>query len=211
MKRKREIQKRETLPAVRDVLSLHDGGIPGEIILRPLRGKPMGRTGVTHGFHCRDAIEIPTSLTCSVCPLYFIKKRDRRHALACHEGRKGKICPILTARQVGWVAELVAEVREVTGDDPKASDRMRIEQVVRHRSRLFQVENYLKVAGYLDLREGVIRNVGERLMTLENALARSLSEFRQAIGERRVTKPSAPTLSEYLAIQSEEEKGDADD
>lgn len=210
MKRRVESEEPGTLPAVQDGLTLHDGGIPGEIILLPVRGKPMGRTGVTHGFHCRDAIEIPTSLNCSVCPLYHIKKRDRRHALACRHGRKGKVCPILTERQLAWVSELVAEVREVTGEDPKASDRMRIEQVVRHRSRLFQVENYLKVAGFLDLREGVVRNVGERLTTLENALSRSLGEFRQSIAERRVTKPSAPTLSEYLEVTGEEKDG-ADD
>jgi len=188
------------------------GPLPGEILVRSAPGtKPVGRTGVTHGFHCPDAIEIPTSLNCSVCPLYHVKRRDRRHRLACSEGRKHQICPILTERQIGWAEELVQEIRDVTGDWPTASDRIRIEQIIRHRSRLFQVENYLKVAGFLDLGKGEIRNVGERLTTIENSLSRSLSEYRQAIGERRALKPQAPRLEEYLAIQAEEVDDGADD
>jgi len=194
------------------LVPLPHGRLPGEVVVRTITGlKPMGRTAVKHGFHCADAIEIPTSLTCSVCPLYLVKKRDKRHDLACPEGRKGQVCPILMARQIAWAEELVAEVREITGRDPMASDRARIEQIVRHRSRLFQSENYLKVAGFLDLREGVVRNVGERLITLENALSRSLGEFRQALSDRRQRQPEGPRLEEYLEVVEKGKERETDD
>jgi hypothetical protein len=167
----------------------------------------MGRTGVTHGFHCGDVIEIPTGLNCSVCPLYAVKRKDRRHALACPEGRKGRICPILSERQVTWVAELVGELREGMGMEPTATDRIRIEQIVRHRSRLFQIGNYLQVVGLLDLKLGEMRDVGERMTSVENALSRSLSEFRMALAERRVEKANVPTVTEYVEAKGREEKG----
>ncbi len=178
--------------------------LPGEVVIRAPRGmKQMGRTGVTHGFHCADAIEIPTSLTCNVCPLYHVRRKDRRHNLACPEGRKNQICPILMRRQIQWAESLILEVREATGQIPTASDRARIEQIVRHRSKIFQVENYLKVAGLIDLKKGEIRNVAERLTTTENALSRSLSEFRQAVESRRDAKSPALTLAEYLEVKGE--------
>jgi hypothetical protein len=107
---------------------------------------------------------------------------------------------------VAWVGELVGEVTEATGSPPTATDRIRIEQIVRHRSRLFQVENFLKVVGLLDLKSGEMRNVAERLTTVENALSRSVGELRLALAERRITKPTAPTLSEYLEVKAKEEK-----
>jgi hypothetical protein len=181
--------------------------LPGEVRVPVVRGiLPLGRTGTRHGYHSTDAVEIPTSLTCNTCCLYHVKRKDPRHPLSCKLGRKHQTCPILMARQVGWVHELVGEVTEATGAPPTATDRIRIEQIVRHRSRLFAVENYIKVVGLLDLKTGEVRNVGERLNTVENALSRSVSELRLAIAERRVTKPTAPTLSEYLEVKGEEEK-----
>lgn len=183
--------------------------LPGEVRIGAPKGVlPLGRTGVTHGYHCADAVEIPTSLTCNTCVLYHLKRKDRRHPLACKEGRLNQVCSILSRRQVAWAVELIEELREATGSPPTASDRARIEQIVRHRSRLFQCENYLKVAGLLDLKTGTMRNVGERLNTVENALSRSLSEFRQAIAERRDQKPSGPRLEEYLEVRDEGEKGE---
>ena len=186
--------------------------LPGEVIIRAPKGvKPAGRTNLVHGYHCNDAIEIPTSLTCNVCPLYAVKRKDRRHRLACPEGRKNQVCPILTQRQITWAEEFIQEIWDGTGEGPSATDRGRIEQIVRHRSRVWQVENYLKVAGYLDLKKGEFRNVSERLTTLENALARSFSEFRQSIAERRINKPGGPTLDKYLEVRAKEEgdgKGD---
>ena len=188
------------------------GGLPAEVRVPVPSGLlPAGRTGTKHGYHSADSIEIPTSLTCNVCPLFHVKLKDRRHALACKEGRKNQVCPILGDRQVAWACGLVGELQAATGEAPTASDRIRIEQIIRHRSRVFQVENYLKVAGLLDLKTGTMRNVGERLTTLENALSRSLSEFRQAVGERRQQKPQAPRLEEYLAVSEEEKEGDGED
>ena len=183
--------------------------LPGEVRVPAPRGvKPLGRTGLTHGFHSADVIEIPTSLGCNVCPLYHVKRKDHRHPLSCKHGRKNQICPVLAERQVVWAADLIGEVRGATGDAPTASDRIRIEQIVRHRSRLFQCENFLKVAGLLDLKQGQMRNVGERLNTVENALSRSLSEFRQAIAERREQKPQGPRLEEYLEVKAQDEDDD---
>jgi len=86
----------------------------------------------------------------------------------------------------------------VTGSEPTSSDNARIEQIVRHRSRIFQIENYLKVAGLIDLAKGEVRNVGDRLTTTENALSRALSEFRQAMSERRVANQGqGPRLEDY--------------
>ena len=146
---------------------------PGELVVSAPKGAlPLGRTGTKHGYHSRDAVEIPTSLTCNLCPLYHVKRKDRRHRLACLEGKLNQVCPILIRRQIHWAEALIDEVREVTGGDPSASDRARIEQIIRHRSRVFQVENYLKVAGLIDLKKGEVRNVGDRLTTVENALSR---------------------------------------
>ncbi len=177
--------------------------LPAEVVIRAPKGlKPKGRTGVTHGFHSGDVVEIPTSLNCSVCPLYHIKKKDRRHKLACPEGRKGQVCPILTRRQVRWAEQLLDQIREETGEAPRATDLILVEQIVRHRSRLFQCENYLKVAGLIDLRAGKVRNVAERMTTVENAMTRTTAELRQAIASRRQDKQIAPTLAEYLEVRS---------
>ncbi len=152
-----------------------------------------------NGWHSEDAVQIPTSLTCNACPLYHVRRRDRRHPLACQHGHMNQICPILTAQQQQWGFALIGEVTEATGMDPTASDRARIEQIIRHRSRLFQIENYLKIAGLIDLKKGDVRNVADRLTTTENALSRSLAEFRQAVAERRTTRAGGgPRLDEYL-------------
>jgi hypothetical protein len=175
-------------------------GLPAEVLVRPPRGTlPPERAGIKHGWHSEDAVQIPTSLTCNLCPLYHIKRKDRRHPLACPEGRVNQICTILTALQQRWAFALIAEVTDITGQSPAASDNARIEQIIRHRSRVFQIENYLKVAGLIDLKKGEVRNVGERLTTTENALSRTLAEFRQALAERRSSRPMpGPRLDEYL-------------
>jgi hypothetical protein len=210
MKRSKEVE-----PVLGDFENLPapiPSALPGEVRVPVTRGVlPLGRTGIKHGYHCGDAIEIPTSLTCNCCPLYAVKRKDPRHPLSCKVGRKHQTCPILTARQVAWVGELVGEVTEVTGSPPTATDRIRIEQIVRHRSRLFAVENYIKVVGLLDLKTGDMRNVGERLNTVENALSRSVGELRLALAERRVTKPTAPTLSEYLEVKAKEKESEGGD
>ena len=187
--------------------------LPAEIRVPVPKGLvPPGQTGVKHGYHMSGSIEVPTSLMCNVCPLYHVKRKDRRHPLSCKHGKKNQTCPVLCARQVTWAAEFISEVKDVTGESPTASDRARIEQIIRHRSRIFQVENYLKVAGLIDLTKGTIRNVGERLTTLENALSRSLSEFRQALAERREVQPQAPRLEEYLKVKGgEDDSGQEDD
>ena len=187
--------------------------LPAEIRVPVPKGLvPPGQTGIKHGYHASGSIEVPTSLMCNVCPLYHIKRKDRRHPLSCKQGKKNQTCPVLGARQVAWAAEFISEVKDVTGESPTASDRARIEQIIRHRSRIFQVENYLKVAGLIDLTKGTIRNVGERLTTLENALSRSLSEFRQALAERREIRPQAPRLEEYLEVKGgEKNSGEAHD
>lgn len=174
--------------------------LPGEVEIRPPRGTlPANRAGTKHGWHSADAVQIPTSLTCSLCPLYHVKRKDRRHPLSCPEGRKHRVCPILTQLQQRWAEGLIREVQEATGADPTPSDNARIEQVIRHRSRIFQIENYLKVGGLIDLQKGEIRNVADRLTTTENALGRSLTEFRQAISERRnAERETGPRLDEYL-------------
>ena len=187
------------------------GDLPAEIRVPVPKGlMPPGQTGVKHGYHMSGSIEVPTSLMCNVCPLYHVKRKDRRHPLSCKHGKKNQTCPVLGARQIAWAAEFVSEVKDVTGESPTASDRARIEQIIRHRSRIFQVENYLKVAGLIDLAKGEVRNVGERLTTLENALSRSLSEFRQALAERRNRELQGPSLEEYLEVRAKE-SGDEDD
>jgi hypothetical protein len=210
MGRKKEVEP--VLEGFENLPAPIPSGLPAEIRIPVVRGVlPLGRTGIRHGYHCGDAVEIPTSLTCNCCPLYHVKRKDHRHPLSCKHGRKHQTCPILTARQVGWAHELITEVSEATGVPPTATDRIRIEQIVRLRSRIWQIENFLKVVGLLDLKAGEMRNVSERLTTVENALSRSVGEFRQAIAERRVAKPSAPTLSEYLEVKGQEDKGGADD
>lgn len=173
---------------------------PAEVRIDSRGIKPKARTATVHGFHSGEAVEIPTSLSCNLCPLYHVKRKEKRHPLACPEGRKNQICPILTRRQIDWATGLIEEVRGATGRDPSASDRARIEQVVRFRSRLFQVENYLKVAGLIDLREGEVRAVADRLGGIESGLTRSLGELRQSMAEgREARRPPAPRLDEYLA------------
>jgi len=109
------------------------------------------------------------------------------------------VCPILTRRQIAWASELINEVQDTTGRDPSATDRARIEQIVRYRSRLFQIENYLKVAGLIDLREGQVRAVADRLGGVESGLTRALGELRQSMSDSRDGKKGAsPTLPEYL-------------
>ncbi len=172
---------------------------PAEVRIATRGIKPKSRASTVHGYHSADAVEIPTSLTCNLCPLYHVKRRDKRHPLACPEGRKGQVCPILSRRQVEWATALIEEVRQATGRDPAATDRARIEQVVRYRSRLFQVENYLKVAGLIDLKAGEVRAVADRLGGIESGLTRSLSELRASMAEcRDARRPPAPTLPEYL-------------
>jgi len=158
------------------------------------------RAGSTiHGFHAAEAVEIPTSLTCNLCPLFHVKRKDKRHPLACPEGKKGQVCPILTRKQVAWASELISEVRQTTGRDPSASQLATVEQIVRFRSRLFQCENYLAVAGFIDLREGQVRAVADRLGGVESGLTRALGELRQSMSDGRDTKHGAkPTLPEYL-------------
>jgi len=178
---------------------------PAELVVTPGPGTLRAHKGSTkHGWHSGDAIRVPTSLTCNLCPLYHVKKKDKRHRLACKEGRKNRICPILTRLQQEWAFGLIGEVRDVIGSDPTSSDNARIEQIVRHRSRIFQIENYLKVAGLIDLAKGEVRNVGDRLTTTENSLSRTLSEFRQALSERRAaSQGQGPRLEDYLKqIQS---------
>jgi hypothetical protein len=174
--------------------------MPGEVEIRAPRGTlPASRAGVKHGWHSQDAVQIPTSLTCNLCPLYHVKRKDRRHPLACPQGRINAICPVLTALQQRWAFGLIGEVTDVTGAPPTPSDNARIEQIVRHRSRIFQIENYLKVAGLIDLKKGEIRAVADRLTTTENALSRTLAELRQAMAERRsVRQAPGPRLEEYL-------------
>jgi hypothetical protein len=174
---------------------------PAEVRIDTRGIKPKERAGTVHGYHSTDAVEIPTSLTCNLCPLYHVKRKDKRHVLACPEGRKNQICPILTRKQEGWAVSLIDEVRQATGRDPTATDRARIEQVIRYRSRLFQVENYLKVAGLIDLKAGEVRAVADRLGGIESGLTRSLGELRQSMAEARdARRPPAPSLSEYLGL-----------
>jgi len=209
MRRKKEVEP--TLREFEDLPAPLPEDLPAEVRVPVPRGTmPLGQTGMKHGYHA-GAVEVPTSLTCNVCPLYHVKRKDHRHPLACRHGKKHRICPILAARQMEWAAELISELQEATGQEPTASDRARIEQIIRHRSRIWQVENYLKVAGILDLKQGEMRNVGERLTTLENALSRSLSEFRQAISERRAAKPTGLRLDEYLALPEKGAGSETDD
>jgi hypothetical protein len=174
--------------------------LPGEMVVRAQPGTLLGQKGaVKHGWHSEDAIRIPTSLTCNLCPLYHVKKKDRRHPLSCPEGQMNQTCPILTRQQQEWAFGLMAEIREATGKDPVPSDNARIEQIIRHRSRIFQIENYLKVAGLIDLAKGEMRNVADRITTTENALSRVLAEFRQALSERRTgQREQGPRLEDYL-------------
>ena len=175
-------------------------GLPAEVEIRAPRGTvPFARAGMKHGWHSEDAVQIPTSLSCNVCPLYHVRRKDRRHPLACPRGRINQICPILTALQQRWAFGMIGEVTDATGSPPTPSDNARIEQIIRHRSRIFQIENYLKIAGLIDLKKGEVRNVAERLTTTQNALSRTLAELRQALAERRsVRQAPGPRLEEYL-------------
>jgi hypothetical protein len=186
--------------------------LPGEVEIRAPRGTlPASRAGTRHGWHSQDAVQIPTSLTCNLCPLYHVKRKDRRHPLACPQGRINAICPVLTALQQRWAFGLIGEVTDVTGVPPTPSDNARIEQIVRHRSRIFQIENYLKVAGLIDLKKGEVRAVADRLTTTENALSRVLAELRQALAERRTARAApGPRLEEYLLEVQVSDARDAD-
>jgi len=174
--------------------------LPAQVEIRAPRGcLPPERAGTKHGWHSQDAVQIPTSLTCNLCPLYHVKRKDPRHSLACPEGRKNQVCPFLTRQQQVWAFGLIQEVEDAGGGPPTPSDNARIEQIVRHRSRIFQIENYLKVAGLIDLKKGEVRNVADRLTTTENALSRVLAEFRQALAERKANRTSpGPRLEDYL-------------
>ena len=188
------------------------GPLPAEQEIRAPRGcLPPERAGLTHGWHSQDAVQVPTALTCNLCPLYHVKRKDRRHPLACPEGRKNQVCPILGRLQERWAVGLILEVEETSGSPATPSDNARIEQIVRHRSRIFQIENYLKVAGLIDLKKGEIRNVADRVTTTENALSRVLAELRQALAERRGNRISpAPRLEEYLReVQAADVEGEA--
>jgi hypothetical protein len=200
------------LPLAPCALPIESLGLPAEVIVRAPRGTlPASRAGVKHGWHSEDAVQIPTSLTCNLCPLYHIKRKDRRHPLACPEGKVNQICPILMALQQRWAFALIGEVIDVSGAEPAASDNARIEQIIRHRSRIFQIENYLKVAGLIDLKKGEIRNVADRLTTTENALSRTLAEFRQSLAERRSTRQApGPRLDEYLLSKQTAEAEDVE-
>ena len=187
------------------------GKLPAELEIRAPRGcLPAEKAGTKHGWFSSDVVEIPTSLTCNLCPLYHVKRKDRRHPLACPEGRKNQTCPILIQHQQRWAFGLIAEIKEATGTPPTPSDTLRVEQIIRHRSRVFQVENYLKVAGLIDLQKGEIRNVADRLTTTENSLSRTLTEFRQALAERRAANmASGPRLEDYLKeIQAVDDESD---
>ena len=189
------------------------GQLPAEVEIKAPQGVlPPERAGVKHGWHSQDAVQIPTSLMCNLCPLYHVKRKDRRHPLSCPEGRKNQTCPILIQQQQRWAFGLIEEVEKTTGQPPAPSDNARIEQIIRHRSRIFQIENYLKVAGLIDLQKGEVRNVADRLTTTENSLSRALTEFRQALAERRAANLGAgPRLEDYLkAIQTVEDSADED-
>jgi len=190
----------EVLVALSGDLTGELGSVPAEQEIRPPRGTlPAERAAVKHGWHSQDAVQIPTSLTCNLCPLYHVKRKDRRHPLSCPEGRKNQTCPMLVKLQQRWAFGLIREVEEVSGSPPTPSDNARIEQIIRHRSRIFQIENYLKVAGLIDLKKGEIRNVADRLTTTENALSRTLAEFRQALAERKANRSlPGPRLEDYL-------------
>jgi len=174
--------------------------LPAQLTVRAPGGcLPANRAGTKHGFNSEDAVQIPTSLTCNLCPLYHVKKKDRRHPLACPSGRKNQVCPILSELQQQWAFGLIGEIRDTAGGEPSPSDNARIEQIIRHRSRIFQIENYLKVAGLIDLQKGELRNVADRLTTTENALSRALSEFRQAVSDKRAaSEGQGPRLEDYL-------------
>jgi len=185
------------------------GDMPGELTIRASEGcLPANRSGVKHGFHSGDAVQIPTSLTCNLCPLYHVKKKDHRHPLSCPSGRKNQVCPILSELQRQWAFGLIGEIRDTSGSEPSPSDNARIEQIVRHRSRIFQIENFLKVAGLIDLNKGELRNVADRLTTTENALSRALSEFRQAVSDKQAaSEGQGPRLEDYLRqIQTKSEE-----
>lgn len=198
------------LPACADLVPELE--LPAEVVIRAPRGTlPPSRAGMKHGWFSDDAIQIPTSLTCNVCPLYHVRRKDRRHPLACHEGKINQICTVLAALQRRWAFGLIGEVSDATGSSPTSSDHARIEQIIRHRSRIFQIENYLKVSGLIDLKRGEIRNVGERLNTTENALSRTLAELRQALAERRAIRQApGPRLDEYLLSKQTAEAEDAE-
>jgi hypothetical protein len=106
---------------------------------------------------------------------------------------------------------MIGEVTDATGSPPTPSDNARIEQIIRHRSRIFQIENYLKIAGLIDLKKGEVRNVADRLTTTENALSRTLAELRQALAERRAVRQApGPRLEEYLLQVDMPKAGDPD-
>ena len=185
--------------------------LPGQVEIRAPKGcLPPERAGMKHGWHSQDSIQVPASLMCGCCPLYHIKKRDKRHPLACPEARKNRVCTILTRQQQQWAFGLIREIEESVGSPPTPSDNARIEQIIRHRSRIFQAENYLKVAGMIDLKKGEVRNVADRLVTTENALSRVLTEFRQALADRRDhNAATGPRLEDYLKrIETAEEEPD---
>ena len=211
----KESQSLEALLAISGDYSENLGPLPAEQRIKAPKGcLPPEKAGVKHGWHSQDSIQVPASLMCGCCPLYHIKKRDKRHPLACPEARKNRVCTILTRQQQQWAFGLIREIEESVGSPPTPSDNARIEQIIRHRSRIFQAENYLKVAGMIDLKTGEIRNVADRLVTTENALSRVLTEFRQALADRRDHRAAAgPRLEDYLkevrAVEADADDEDA--
>jgi hypothetical protein len=166
----------------------------------PTDGRRPEKGGWIHGYHSEDVVAIPTLMSCDTCVLYAIRKKDARHPLSCPEAKKHATCSILTRHQEGWVASLVGEGREATGKEPSATDRARIEQIVRLRSRIFAIETYVKAAGAIDLRTGELRAVMDRLNSVENSLTRALGELRASMAEARdARRPPAPRLDEYLS------------
>ena len=181
------------------------GPVPGHTVVRPPRGAVAPhKAGTKHGWHSTEVVEIPTTLQCNTCVLYALKRKDRRHPLACEEGRKNQVCVILLRLQQQWAEGLLREIQEATGTDATASDCARIEQIIRHRSRVFACENYLRVAGLIDVKSGEVRNVADRVVASENALSRCLTEFRQAVADRRDNQHTpGPRLDEYLKTMRE--------
>jgi len=167
-------------------------------------GLPVGGArrphGVVHGYHAQNAIALANLMGCDTCVLAAIKKKNPRHPLACRESRKHARCSILDRRQTEWVAGLVEEIRNGTGQEPTAIQRGQVEQIIRLRGRLFALEIYMSAAGIVDVRTGEPRAILERSTSLENAIGRATGELRSSIAAARDAKRGgAPSLAEYLA------------
>jgi len=178
---------------------VREKAFPAELVI-PTDGRPAQKGNWRHGFHSQDVVTIPTGMSCDTCVLYAIRKKDSRHPLACPEGKKHATCAILSRYQIAWVEGLVGEIRGATGRDPSPTDRARVEQIVRLRSRVFAIEVYIKAAGAIDLATGELRSVMDRLNTVEGALTRALGELRQSIADARDNKKGPSLrLEDYVA------------